>query len=198
MGLHHKPEEHKPFISNSSYHSLIIVHLNIYSESSNIHLISYCTNTWNFMDSQSLNTWSQSNSCYQPSWRNCVNGKLISYSNKICECHIRAYLRVSKSDDNPHMLCYRCVKKAGCGYFRWQVPDRTDFKVWTGLIFKGSVATVANHELINVLTSEVKELKDMLRNSLQPDMGFTAVKIFTILNGVFFMFNYVMYLMSIL
>lgn len=48
------------------------------------------------------------------------------------------------------------------------------------------MATVADHELINVLRSEVKELKDMLGNSQQPDKDFTIVKIFMILNVLFF------------
>lgn len=85
------------------------------------------------MESQSSNISSKSNTYYQPSWRNCVNGKLIKYSNKTCKCLMRVDLRVFESDNNPHMLYYCCAKKEGCGYFRWWVPEKTDFN--NGAIF---------------------------------------------------------------
>lgn len=46
---------------------------------------------------------------------------------------MRVDLRVFESDNNPHMLYYCCAKKEGCEYFRWWVPEKTDFN--NGAIF---------------------------------------------------------------
>lgn len=60
------------------------------------------------------------------------------------------------------------------------------------------MATFVDHELLNILRFEVKELKDIVKNSIQSVKDSTTTKILMVLNVVFFMFNCVMYLMSTL
>lgn len=136
------------------------------------------------MDSHSLNTSSRSNSFYQPSWRNYINGKLIRYSNKICKCIwelIWGFLNLMTT----HTFCIINVRRrkgvdiSGGGYMKKSIST-------IKLFFKGGVATFVDHVLLNILRFEVKELKDIVQNSIQSVKDSTTTKILIIQNVVFF------------
>lgn len=145
------------------------------------------------MESQSSNNSVRSSTFYEPAWRNTVNGKLIRFSNKICKCYMRADLKISESDDNPHMLYYRCAKKNGCGYFKWWAPNRDDFN--NGALFEGCVSTDVCYAVLSRIENDVKTMKTIVEKSRKSTKVATVAKVMVVFNVLFFLFNVVMYLM---
>ena len=120
------------------------------------------------MDSQSSNTSCRSDMQveYEPAWRNWVNGRLIRFPNRICRCQTRAEVKISESDDNPHKLYYTCMNKPKCGYFKWWVPDRTDFN--NGAVLEGNAAAMVDSHVINTIDINVKEVKSIVKKLMKP------------------------------
>lgn len=98
---------------------------------------------------------------YKLAWRNWVNGRLISFSNRICRCQIKAKAKILESADNPHMLYYMCMNRPKYGYFKWWVLERTDFN--SAAIFIGNMAGMVDSHVMNMIDSNVKKVKSIVK-----------------------------------
>lgn len=56
-----------------------------------------------------------------------VRGLKVKFQNRLCSCHYRkkAEVRISKSDNNPGRLYFRCADDR-CGFFEWWRPTQAE------------------------------------------------------------------------
>lgn len=86
------------------------------------------------------------------------------------------------------MLC----EKNSCGYFKWWVSNRNDFN--NGFLFEGCVSTNLGYAILAEIENDEKAVKTTIEKSQKFTKSATAAKAMLILNGLFFVFNFVMYL----
>lgn len=78
---------------------------------------------------------------------------------------MRVEVRISKSDNNPHKLYYRCLNKTTCDYFKWWVLERNDFN--NGAVFEGIIGAIMDCDTLSAIESNVKEVKTIMKKKLQ-------------------------------
>lgn len=68
---------------------------------------------------------------------------------------MRAEVKISESDDNLHKLCYKCMNKTNCGYFKCWVLKMDDFN--NGDVFEGNMIVIVNVDALHVIKDNLRK-----------------------------------------
>lgn len=137
------------------------------------------------MASNTSNTSHISRNYTAKQWKKHMNGTLIKFENRYCHCNKKCAVRISESQDNPNKLYY-CCKYDECNYFKFWMPNDSDFQGGLYLYEEQGDNTQLKEVLKNLICiqQQINEVRAELRKrTFKNGVGLRA-KMFEVLHYV--------------